>query len=142
MNAEKLIQLYHRLEFDRRELLTELSPVSDAQAFDRWCHTVRPFTQAEIVNQEWAKTCAMGYITQLQFLADGRVDEYTLYDQIHVAGQWQLVDGMLDVTLHTQLHTYTFTVIASQGSSIHHAIELEDGEWHSLLKIMQLKPCA
>ncbi|HIF9293923.1 TPA: hypothetical protein ACX6Q7_001828 [Photobacterium damselae] len=141
--TRQLIQLFYR-ETERVRLIDlDYLPELDVKHQDhmnQWLESKRNFSLEEVYQQVWLKTCSAGYITELYFHADGSVDEYTLFNRLHTQGYWQLVDGVIEVTIYKNDNTYQFAIIANQFSNIHSAIEYKNQQLHSYLKVAQIKP--
>lgn len=141
--TKQLLQLFFR-ESDRVRLfdLDTLPPLDavEQQAMHAWLATKRHFQHDEITPQRWIKTCTAGYITELILHANGSLEEFTLFKRMKTTGEWQLVDGMIELTIHKGDNQYTCTIVAGLDSSIHSAIEYKNGELHSYLKLVQTRP--
>ncbi|PSU35727.1 hypothetical protein [Photobacterium lutimaris] len=141
--TQKLLQLFYR-ESERVRLLDlDKLPAPDGKEQDElqmWLAGKRDFSLTEITQQHWIKTCSAGYITELLFHPNGSLEEFTLFRRQKTCGEWQLVNGMLELAIYKDDKRYTSTVVASQGSSIHSAIEYKNGQLHSYLKLVQTRP--
>ncbi|CAH0533672.1 hypothetical protein VST7929_01543 [Vibrio stylophorae] len=130
-----------QLELCQRECHGDFDqgPVN-ANHIEQWCNKKRAIKRHEVSEQIWFKTCTQGYITELHFHPDGRVDEFTLFDRFHINGHWQLRHGILEVVLFKAENQYKFQVIANRIHPVHSAIEYKNGERHAYLKLGQLNP--
>ncbi|RWX55579.1 hypothetical protein [Photobacterium chitinilyticum] len=139
----QLLQLYFR-ESERVRLLDlDALPVldTDEQAnMHDWLATKRNFSPDEIASQQWIKTCSAGYITELTFFPDGRLDEYTLFNRQRTTGRWELIDGVIEMVIYKGEDQYRCAVLANRTVNIHSAIEYKNGELHSYLKLAQTRP--
>ncbi|MGF1727101.1 hypothetical protein [Photobacterium nomapromontoriensis] len=141
--TKQLLQLFYR-ESDRARLfdLEALPPLDtvEEQAMLVWLATKRHFQHDEIASQRWVKTCSAGYITELILHANGSLEEFTLFKRMKTTGEWQLIDGMIELTINKDNNQYKSNIVASLGSSIHAAIEYKNGALHSYLKLVQARP--
>ncbi|MEC6798222.1 hypothetical protein VXS03_14255 [Photobacterium sp. S4TG1] len=139
----QLLQLFYR-ETERVRLLEiDQLPVLGAEqqpVMNLWLETKRNFQPEEIYQQYWIKTCSAGYITELRLHADGTLDEYTLFNRLHTQGQWQLVDGVIEIEIIKGDNCYRCAVYANRYVNIHSAIEYKNGQLHSYLKLAQTRP--
>ncbi|MBC7004689.1 hypothetical protein BIZ37_19180 [Photobacterium sp. BZF1] len=143
LKTQKLLQLFYR-ESERVRLL-ELGklPAPDGKEQDElqaWLTGKRDFSRAELTQQHWIKTCTAGYTTELVLHPNGSLDEFTLFRRQKTIGEWQLVNGMLELVIYKDDNRYTSTVVANQGSSIHSAIEYKNEQLHAYLKLAQTRP--
>lgn len=134
-----LLQLYCREQMDqplipRANLDTSLY---DSEAFLSWQENKRDFVIPDIENRVWVKSCPAGYITEVQFKADGTLTEYRLFDRFKTTGRWQLKGGLLHVEITKGDNLYEFAVVARADLNIHSAVEYKNGELHSYLKLVQ-----
>lgn len=141
--TQKLLQLFYR-ESERVRLLgLDKLPTPDSKEQDElqtWLAGKRDFSLTELTQQHWIKTCSAGYITELLLHPNGSLEEFTLFRRQKTRGEWQLVNGMLELTIYKDENRYSCTVVACQGSSIHSAIEYKNGQLHSYLKLAQTRP--
>lgn len=136
-----LLQLFYR-ETGEQALVaqSDLSQqLLETAEFATWQATKGAFRLADVSGCHWLKTCTAGYITEVIFHPDGRLDEYRLFDRFHTQGQWQLIDGILYLAIGKGDNRYTCAVVAQQEVNIHSAVEHKNGELHSYLKLAQVK---
>ncbi|MBM7035408.1 hypothetical protein [Vibrio ulleungensis] len=107
--------------------------------FQTWHGNKRALTTEDVISGQWVKTCTAGYITELSFNQDGRVDEFRLFDRFHTKGNWTLEHGILSVQIMKGENQYQFDVVGNSDVNIHSAIERKNGRLHSYLKLMQIK---
>ncbi|NOH98555.1 hypothetical protein [Vibrio sp. 99-70-13A1] len=134
-------QLYLREQSNQSLIeLNDLETVSiELKEFNLWVKSKRKLTLSNIEGRTWVKTCSGGYITELTFFEDGNLIENRLFDRFETKGQWNLVDGLLKVTIFKGNNRYDFTVIGNHDVNIHSAIEYKNNELHSYLKLMQIE---
>ena len=150
IKTKRLVQLFWREQGTQQLIDVHSQNVAperiiqcvQSDEFNQWLSSKRDFEPSKVRGRQWVKTCTKGHITELNFLADHRVKEYTLFNRDVVQGSWKVVDGQVEVELDTEQHTYRFAIIANRESSIHSAIEYCDNDLHGYLKIMQLEPIA
>jgi UPF0176 protein len=144
--TNKLVQLFVREtsgefidRFDKKndEIINKTAATEE---FSTWQAAKRAFDEDEITGQQWTKTCTDGHITEINFHADHTVEEFTLFKREKTVGKWELVDGLLEVEIEAGGALYTFSIIANKENSIHSAVEYENKDLHTYLKIMQLIP--
>lgn len=143
LKTQKLLQLFYR-ESERVRLL-ELGklPAPDDKEQDElqvWLTGKRDFSRAELTQQHWIKTCTAGYSTELLLHPNGSLEEFTLFRRQKTTGEWQLVNGMLELVIYKDGNRYNSTVVANHGSSIHSAIEYKNDQLHAYLKLAQTRP--
>ncbi|MGF1682257.1 hypothetical protein [Photobacterium minamisatsumaniensis] len=140
--TQQLLQLFYRESARVRLLERHDLPTPDAeeqQALNEWLTTKRHFTHDEVTTQHWIKTCSAGYITELMLYPDGSLDEFTLFKRLRTTGSWQLVDGLIELSIFKGDNHYQSAIVANKASSIHSAIEYKNGELHAYLKVAQVK---
>ncbi|RJG47766.1 hypothetical protein [Motilimonas pumila] len=115
------------------------APVLQHQVYQAWLASKADFRISDITGGHWLKTCTAGYITEVIFHQDGKLDEYRLFDRFHTQGEWRLAQGLLHVAIGKGDNRYTFAVVAQQEVNIHSAVEHKNGELHSYLKLAQVK---
>ncbi len=139
--SEILAQLFMRE--GKNEKLVPLSDIdsdiSSSDEYNSWINGKREFLVSDVANSHWIKTCTGGYITEVIFHAGGTLDEYTLFDRVHTSGKWLLEEGLLKIEIHSDDNRYNLNVVACRSINIHSAIEYENGELHSYLKLSQVK---
>lgn len=141
--TQQLLQLFYRESARVRLLALDALPQPEAeeqQALNQWLATKRNFQRSEVAAQRWIKTCSAGYITELILHPNGSLEEFTLFKREKTHGEWQLVDGLIELYIEKGDNTYRCAVVANQGSSIHSAIEYKNGELHAYLKLAQMRP--
>ncbi|USD67563.1 hypothetical protein [Vibrio sp. SCSIO 43136] len=134
-------QLYMR-ENEPFELVEQNQVAStppDENYFAKWQETKRALVMADVVDTHWIKTCTAGYVTEVIFHQDGTLHEYRLFDRFETCGVWQLVQGILNVSIYKGDNHYQFAVVGNSKVNIHSAIEYKNGELHSYLKLGQVK---
>ncbi|WP_394134457.1 hypothetical protein [Aliivibrio fischeri] len=104
-----------------------------------WFRQKRDFSFDEIFESHWIKTCTAGYITELIFSQNGSLIEYTLFERLKTVGHWELIDGLLYISIFKNENQYDFVVVANSSVNIHSAIEYKNNELHSYLKLAQTK---
>ncbi|AJR06275.1 hypothetical protein C9J03_13775 [Photobacterium gaetbulicola] len=141
--TQKLLQLFYR-ETERVRLLDlDKLPTPDSKEQDAlqvWLAGKRDFALEELTQQHWIKTCSAGHTTELVLYPNGCLEEFTLFRRQKTAGEWQLINGMLVLSIYKDDNRYTSTVIANLGSSIHSAIEYKNDQLHAYLKLAQTRP--
>lgn len=142
-NQTALLQLFVR-ESDscQNRLLSETEldwSLENNPEFTRWIAEKRHIEQLDVANTHWIKTCTAGYITEVQFHADGTLNEYRLFDRFPTSGTWLLEDGILHVSINKGDNTYTFAVVGNSALNIHSAVEHKNSAIHSYLKLAQIK---
>lgn len=85
------------------------------------------------------KTCTAGYITELIFSQNGSLIEFTLFERLKTVGHWELIDGLLYISIFKNENQYDFVVVANSSVNIHSAIEYKNNELHSYLKLAQTR---
>ncbi|MGF1687268.1 hypothetical protein L4C36_11330 [Photobacterium japonica] len=141
--TQQLLQLFYRESARVRLLELDALPQPEAeeqQALNLWLATKRNFHHDEIASQRWIKSCSAGYITELVLYPNGTLEEFTLFKREKTVGEWQLVDGILELRIEKGANAYQCAVVANQDSSIHSAIEYKNGELHAYLKLAQMRP--
>lgn len=138
---EILSQLFKREREEKK--LIPLSKIDTAtlssEEYHSWVNDKRDIIESDVMDTHWIKTCTGGYITEVIFHANGTLDEYTLFDRIHTTGTWALKEGILQVEIVSGQNRYSLNVVGSKAVNIHSAIEYENGELHSYLKLSQVK---
>lgn len=104
-----------------------------------WFRQKRDFSFDEIFESHWIKTCTAGYITELIFSQNGSLTEYTLFERLKTVGHWELIDGLLYISIFKNENQYDFVVVANSSVNIHSAIEYKNNELHSYLKLAQTR---
>ncbi|EHN69808.1 hypothetical protein [Aliivibrio fischeri] len=107
--------------------------------FVTWGQQKRDFSFDEIFESHWVKTCTAGYITELIFSQNGSLIEFTLFDRLKTVGHWELIDGLLYISIFKNENQYDFVVVANSSVNIHSAIEYKNNELHSYLKLAQTR---
>ncbi|PSW20625.1 hypothetical protein C9I98_07180 [Photobacterium sanctipauli] len=141
--TQQLLQLFYRESARVRLLDLDALPAPDGEeqlALNDWLTTKRQFSSDEITTQHWIKTCCAGYITEVKLHPDGSLEEYTLFNRLPTTGNWQLVDGAIELSIFKGDNHYRSVVFANKNSSIHSAIEYKNGELHAYLKLAQTRP--
>ncbi|WP_375322507.1 hypothetical protein [Aliivibrio logei] len=139
--AAILQQLFLRETEGRPIIEGGCQPLADIQIkqYDKWLSEKRDFSLEEIDESNWIKSCTAGYITELIFKATGSLTEFTLFDRLKTVGHWELVDGLLYVSIFKGENQYDFVVVANSCINIHSAIEYKNDELHSYLKLAQTR---
>ncbi|GGK26032.1 hypothetical protein [Aliivibrio fischeri] len=104
-----------------------------------WFRQKRDFSFDEIFESHWIKTCTAGYITELIFSQNGSLIEFTLFERLKTVGHWELIDGLLYISIFKNENQYDFVVVANSSVNIHSAIEYKNNELHSYLKLAQTR---
>ena len=136
-----LQQLFLR-ETEGRPIIERSSQsLTDIQAeqYNKWLSEKRNFLVEEIAASHWIKSCTAGYITEVIFKASGSLTEFTLFDRLKTVGHWELVDGLLYVSIFKGDNQYDFVIVANANVNIHSAIEYKNDELHSYLKLAQTR---
>ncbi|OEF06497.1 hypothetical protein [Vibrio genomosp. F10] len=143
MNKEKVyLQLFHReckgspaieMETVDNEWLNTLD-------YKNWLASKSDILQDEVTDSLWIKTCTEGYITEVEFLPDGTLNEFKLFDRLPTTGHWALIDGVLSVSISKGDNRYQFFVIGRRENSIYSAIEYKNNQLHSYLKLIPSRP--
>ncbi|MFD2176117.1 hypothetical protein [Veronia pacifica] len=138
-----LLQLYFResgsaafLDHDELPALND----SDMPDFFNWMASKRHFVESDVSGQTWIKTCSAGYITEVYFHPDGRLEELTLFSRLATSGRWLIQRGALEIFIEKDTNRYHSRVIANKTTNIHSAIEYKNDELHAYLKLAQVKP--
>lgn len=111
----------------------------NSEPFQNWLKSKCGFTNQDVANTRWIKTCTGGYITEVMFHENGTLDEFRLFDRFQTQGTWQLKHGLLEVCITKGDNTYQFTIVGNQEHNVHSAVEHKNGELHSYLKFAQVK---
>ncbi len=137
MQIVSWLQLYLR-ESDGAPIqeLCDFDPaLEQSTLFNDWKASKREIRLDEVVDRCWIKSCTAGYITEVYMHADGTLDEYTLFDRLHTNGVWELVEGVLHLTIRKGENTYQMSIVGNRNPAIHSAIEYKNGQVHSYLKL-------
>lgn len=143
MKSEQILQQLYLRETQGTAILdyVELSKASiDEDAFAVWQEQKGEFISQDVSASHWIKTCTGGYVTEVIFHQDGRLQEYTLFERLKTVGSWRIESGFLAIEIHKGDNTYTFYVVKNSELNIHSAIEYKNGELHSYLKLAPIKP--
>ncbi|MCK6264580.1 hypothetical protein KP803_14970 [Vibrio sp. ZSDE26] len=139
MNKEQVyLQLFHREciaspSIERADVQAEWAQRDE---YLKWKESKADISHEEVIESAWIKTCTEGYITEVLFAQDGTLNEFKLFDRLHTTGQWELLDGMLSVSINKGDNRYQFLVVGSSLNSIYSAVEYKNDEIHSYLKLM------
>lgn len=123
--------------------LDELPQLSERQKSElqQWCNTRRKILKHEAHSQPWVKVADNGNSTEIILSPNGSATAQELFQSDAATGNWNIQDGVLFIQLRGEAHLYEYRVIGNARSNIHSAAEYIDGKPHSMVRLIQVKPC-
>lgn len=123
--------------------LDELPELSERQKAElqEWCNSRRKLLRHEAHSQPWVKVADDGNSTEIILSPNGSAKALGIFHSEAASGQWNIQDGVLFVQLQGKENLYEYRVIGNARSNIHSAAEYINGRPHSLVKLIQVKPC-